>query len=173
MRSKESTFSWGLFFLGVIYITLALIAFSNPGTSILFVVFLFAFGAIMKGIFEILFRKKLSRFRTLNQTGLIVLGIIEIVIGILLLTNYWIGFIAVPFVFAIWFIVDSVGTLFMATAFRNTDNSLFWFSIIFGIISLIIGILLLTNPITGFLTVAFLIGAFFMMAGIVSLVEAF
>jgi uncharacterized membrane protein HdeD (DUF308 family) len=173
MRNEESSFSWNLLVLGIIYIILALIAFNNPGSGILVIVFLFAFGAISKGIFEIVYRKRLSRFRTLNQTGLVILGIFEIVIGILLLANYWIGIVAVPFIFAVWFIVDSVGAIFVATAFREVNNSFFWFSLILGIIGLIIGIFLLMNPITGFLTVEFLVGAFFMLGGIVSLIEAF
>lgn len=109
----------------------------------------------------------------MNKTGLTVLGVIEIIIGIVLLLNLWLGVLAIPFIFAIWIITDSIGALFLSSAFRGVSNAMFWFILILAIIGLIIGVVLLFNPVGGLFTVAFLVGMYFMIAGITSIVEAF
>lgn len=173
MEDENQSFEWGLFTLGVVSLIFALIAFSNPASGLMAIVVIFALGAILKGIFEITFRRRISHFRLMNKTGLTVLGVIEIIIGIVLLLNLWLGVLAIPFIFAIWIITDSIGALFLSSAFRGVSNAMFWFILILAIIGLIIGVVLLFNPVGGLFTVAFLVGMYFMIAGITSIVEAF
>lgn len=173
LDNETNSFNWGSFIIGILFIGLSLIAFNEPTAGLAGLVYFFAFVAIIKGIFEIIYRNRMKYFTMTNKTGLVVLGILEIIIGVVLFFNVFIGIFALPFILGFWFIIDSVGTLFVASSLRDQNRSMYWFTIVFGVIGLILGILLLLNPITGLFTVAFLVGAYFMFAGIVAIVEAF
>lgn len=173
MEQETDSFNWGSFIIGILFIVLSLIAFNNPASGLAALVYFFAFVAIIKGIFEIVYRNRMKYFTMTNKTGLVVLGILEIIIGLVLVFNVFAGVLALPFILGFWFIIDSIGALFVASSLKDQNKSMYWFSIVFGIIGLIIGILLLLNPITGLFTVSFLIGAYFMFAGMVAIVGAF
>lgn len=81
--------------------------------------------------------------------------------------------LALPFVFAIWFIVDSIFGLFNLDLARQHSNGYFWFSLIIDILGIIVGFMLLFNPISSALTLSFLVGFYFMMWGITQIVYAF
>lgn len=57
MEDENQSFEWGLFILGLVSLIFALIAFSNPASGLMAIVVIFALGAILKGIFEIAFRR--------------------------------------------------------------------------------------------------------------------
>jgi uncharacterized membrane protein HdeD (DUF308 family) len=170
-RSRK--FDWGALILGVLFVIAAIFAFSDPGASVIAVVFLFGIAVILKGIFELTFRRRIKEYTDKNHTAMIIIGIIDIIIGIFILLNLQIGMIAVALLFAIWIILDSVFMLITSSYIKNYSTGRFWFTVITGIIGLLIGIILLFNPIGGVLSIAFIIGIYFMIAGIVYILEAF
>lgn len=172
-QTNENSFNWGSLILGIIFILLSLVAFNNPTASLLAVVFMFAIGAILKGIFEIFLRNRMKEYTNYNHTALIVIGVIDIIIGVIILFNIELGLAIMPFLFAFWFIFDSIGALFTASAIRPFSNARYWFTIILGIIGVILGIALLFMPATAYAVIAMLVGIYFMIAGIAYIVAAF
>ncbi|MDR0922694.1 MAG: DUF308 domain-containing protein [Lactobacillales bacterium] len=170
---KEKKFSWSYFILGLLYIFVALIAFQDPASDLVAVVLLFSIAAILKGIFELFIRSKLKEFTGTKSTSLIVLGILDLIFGIFLLFNMQAGLIALPYVFATWFIIDSIWGLYISGTFKEISKGYYWFMIIINILGIVIGIVLLFNPVTSALTLAFLVGCYFMISGICYLVAAF
>ncbi|MGM0240915.1 HdeD family acid-resistance protein [Enterococcus sp. AZ103] len=170
---KRSGFNWAPFLLGIIFIFVSLVTFRDPESSLLAIVYVFAFSAIFKGVFELFFRRSLNEFAGQHSTLLIVLGIFDIIIGVFLLFNISAGLIALPFVFAIWFIVDSIVALATSGIYKVASTGYYWFNVIVNIIGIILGIMLIFNPISSALTLAFLVGFYFMMMGITLIVYAF
>lgn len=166
-------FQWGPFILGVLSLILAFLAFNNPAVSIISVAILFGIGAILKGVFELFFRRRVRQFSGYSSGWLILLGVIDILIGVFFLFNLSAGVLALPVIFAFWVIFDSIGTLVIASAIRQHSNTQFWFTLIIGIIGLIIGFLLLFNPLSSYVAIASLVGLFFMIQGILNIVYAF
>jgi len=78
-----------------------------------------------------------------------------------------------PYLFAFWLIFDSIGTLLTARPIRNFSNAQFWFTILIGILGIIIGFLLLSNPLSSYVAIATLVGIYFMLYGILNIVYAF
>ncbi len=148
-------------------------AFNHPVVSILSVTILFGVGAILKGLYEIIVRRKVRQFAGYSSIFVVIVGVIDIIIGIFFLFNRTGGLIALPLVFAFWIIFDSIGTIITASVIRKHSNAQFWFTIIIGILGIVIGFLLLFNPFNAYLTIAALIGIYLMVHGILNIVYAF
>ncbi|HPJ00889.1 MAG TPA: DUF308 domain-containing protein, partial [Enterococcus sp.] len=100
-------------------------------------------------------------------------GIFDLIIGIYLFFNVEIGLLALPFIFAIWFIVDSIISLAEADIFKSASKGYYWFVVILNIIGIILGVMLFFNPIVSAFTLAFLVGFYLMMIGISLIAFAF
>lgn len=166
-------FDWASFILGILFVLVSLFAFQDPVGDLQAIVIVFGLFALIKGIFELFLRSKLREYTGIQIKMPIVLGIFDIIIGLILLFNVNAGVIALPFVFAIWFIVDSIMGLFTSGNLKNTSNGQFWFAIFINILGIIVGFILLANPISAALTLSFLVGFYFMLFGIMEIVYAF
>ncbi|WP_396139247.1 HdeD family acid-resistance protein [Enterococcus asini] len=172
MGTKKS-FDWGSLLLGVLFVITAVMSFRRPLANLLTIVMVYAIFSFIKGIYEIFFRSRLEELTGYQGKLPIVLGVIDIIIGIFLLFNTGAGVIALPFIFAIWFIIDSVFNLFNLEAARKFKTWYFWFSLIINVLGVILGIYLFLNPLSSALTLSFLIGCYFMMFGIKHIIFAF
>ncbi|QQO08984.1 HdeD family acid-resistance protein [Breznakiella homolactica] len=163
--TEKRSFHWGYLILGILLIITAFIAFRNPVSDILAITVVFGIMAVASGIWMIVYSNK--------QAGNIVIGILDIIIGIILLFNIGAGVLAIPYVFAIWFILDSVFRLVNIKYAKLIGKGYFWFSLIVNILCILAGIALLFNPIASILTISFLLGFYFVLAGIGYIVYAF
>ncbi|MCD2138999.1 DUF308 domain-containing protein [Salinicoccus halitifaciens] len=173
MEGSTKKFNWISLIVGIIFIILAIFLFANPDATILAAVFLLGFGAIFKGVFEIFFRRKIKDYADRNYTLMLIIGIIDIIIGLLILFNIQLGIIALPILLGAWFIVDSVYLLITSSYIKERSTSRFWAAVIIGIIGILLGIMVLFNPLTGLFAIAFLMGIYFLIAGIEFIIEAF
>lgn len=170
---EKKGFEWGHLLLGILFVVSALIAFANPASSLVAVVVVFAITAIVKGIIELSFRRPLRLFGGYYSKSLIAMGVLDIIFGIVLLFNLNVGLAVLPYFFAIWFIIDSVEELFLAKSYKAFGNGYYWFMLITNILCVVLGIMLLFNPVTSALSLAFLIGFYFMVTGITYIIAAF
>ncbi|MBG9979161.1 HdeD family acid-resistance protein [Ruoffia tabacinasalis] len=173
MSITENGFNWWSLIIGIIYIVLGILAFNNPLGSASFVIYLFAFAVAFKGIAQIIIRNRLKEYSGMTNNWMIVIGIIDIIIGVFLFFNVTAVFIALPIVFAMWFIIDSVIALISARTIRKYSKRNFWLIVFLSIISIIIGIILIFNPIASILTVAYLVGIYFTLNGLSFVIQAF
>lgn len=170
---QQKGFNWGSFLLGILFILVALLSFQDPVGNLVAIVIVIGAFAIIKGLFEIFVRNKVKEFTGYQSKMPIIIGIIDIVIGLLLLFNIGAGVITLPFVFAFWFLLDSIVGLMTAGAARVFSNGYYWFTVVVNIIGILLGIYLLFNPLSSVLTLSFLVGAYFMLVGITEIVYAF
>lgn len=98
------------------------------------------------------------------------IGILEIIVGIVFLFNMGLAVSVLAYTFAFWFIIDSVSGLLNVNRTRALGNGAYWFSFIINLLGVVIGISLLFNPITAGLTLSFLVGFYFLLFGIESIV---
>lgn len=172
MNERKSV-DWGSLFLGILFVLVSLFSFQDPVGNLVAIVLIFAIFAFLKGIFELLFRSRLKELTGYKGKMPLVIGFIDILVGIFFLFNIGTGVSALPFVFAVWFIVDSVLALFTTDIARDISHEYYWFTVVINILGIILGIMLLFNPITSVLTLSFLVGFYFMLFGINHIVYAF
>lgn len=171
MNANKSV-NWGGLILGILFILISLLSFNNPGGSLSAIVILFAILAIINGIFSIVVRNQIKNMIGMRATAFLVLGIIELLLGVVLLFNLSGGIIALSYVFAFWFIADSIRNLFFLDHARTFGNGHYWFTLIINIIGLVLGIMLFIDPIVSALTISFLVGFHFMLTGIFYIVNS-
>ena len=171
--NPQQGFQWGPFLLGILYLVLGILAFNNPVISIVSIAYVFAIGAIIIGLFQIFARRRIKQFSTYDSTALVFLGVIDIIIGVIFFINIATAVFAIHFLFALWLIIDSIGALVSAGPIKDYSKAQYWLTIVVAIIGLVIGVVLIFNPATSFLTIALLIGIFFTLFGILNIVYAF
>lgn len=171
-RRYERGFDWGEFVSGVLFILLAVYFFRRPSLALGSLVALAALLAIVRGIISLSSYSKFKQIMPVNWT-MIVAGIVDIIIGLIFLFDNAIGSLAIAYLFAIWFIVDSLVGLLTSNHLKNFGTIWFVLSIIFDVLGLIVGILMFIQPIYAAFTIVFMISWFFLIIGINNMIVAF
>ncbi|MDK4211202.1 DUF308 domain-containing protein [Enterococcus mundtii] len=170
---KESRkIDWGSLVLGILFVLVSLISFRDPVGNLVAIVIVFAIFAILKGLFELFLRSRVKELTGYKGKMPMVIGIIDLLIGIFFIFNIGAGVVALPYVFAVWFIIDSVLALFTADLFRGISEGHYWFTVVINVLGILLGIMLLFNPLSSALTLSFLVGFYFMVVGINQIVYA-
>ncbi|MGM0219486.1 HdeD family acid-resistance protein [Enterococcus sp. AZ126] len=170
---KEKKFKIGYFIIGALFIWVSILAFQNPTQDLAALVIFFSIIAIVKGVVELVARDKMKEIEGIHSNWILVIGIIDLLVGIFFLLHLALGMVVSPFIFAIWFICDSVERVLHKDVAKQISNGYYYFSLIVNILGIIIGILLFLNPVVSALTIAFLVGFYLLLAGINYLIAAF
>jgi uncharacterized membrane protein HdeD (DUF308 family) len=157
---------WVLLLRGLIAILFGIMAFVWPGVTLAALVLLWGAYALVDGIFEVIAGVRGKWW------GLVFLGILGIAAGVL--TFLWPGItaIALLWVIAIWAIVIGIMQISAAIRLRKEVQGE-WLWILTGILTVILGVLLIARPGAGALSVLWLIGWFAIAWGILLCILAF
>jgi uncharacterized membrane protein HdeD (DUF308 family) len=74
--------------------------------------------------------------------------------------------VTLGYLFALWFIFDSIERLLVASHLRDFGGLWFWLSVILDVVSLVIGIMLFIHPVAAALSLNVLIAFFFIVFGV-------
>lgn len=166
MNTKnENKFGWGFLICGLLFFACAVAVFRLPATALTAVAFVIVFSAALNGIWLLT--------NSMGLTSRIVVGILDLVLAVFLLINMKWTLLAVPWIFAFWFILDSIFRLISLDYVRPFGKGYFWFSLILNVLGVILGIVLLFNPMLSALVMTTLIGIYLLIAGIEFIVLAF
>ena len=154
---------WALALRGVIAVLFGLLTFFIPGVTLISLVLLFGFYAILDGIFDIVSAMKAPG----HHWPLLVEGIVGIVAGIV--TFMWPGITAMFLLYLIAFWAILTGVLEIVAGIRLREviaNEMLL--ILMGVISTLFGILIIIFPGAGALAIIIWIGAYAVVFGIIS-----
>jgi uncharacterized membrane protein HdeD (DUF308 family) len=153
---------WALALRGVIAVLFGLLTFFIPGITLISLVLLFGFYAILDGIFDIVSAMKAPG----HHWPLLVEGIVGIVAG--LVTFMWPAITAMVLVYLIAFWAILTGLLEIVAGIRLREviaNEMLL--ILMGVISTLFGILIIIFPGAGALAIIIWIGAYALVFGII------
>jgi len=156
---------WWIFLLrGIFAILLGIIALWAPaGTFTTLVIFLGAY-MFIDGIFSVV--AAISNRKIMDSwVWMLVIGIISIIVGIITFRNPFVTGAALIYLVAFWAIVIGILEIVVAFSLRKVIRGEGWY-IVAGILSILFGILLLSNPIAGALTITFIFGFYALIFGI-------
>jgi uncharacterized membrane protein HdeD (DUF308 family) len=159
---------WALALRGVIAVLFGLLTFFIPGITLISLVLLFGFYAILDGIFDIVSAMKAPG----HHWPLLVEGIVGIVAG--LVTFMWPAITAMVLVYLIAFWAILTGLLEIVAGIRLRAviaNEMLL--ILMGVISTLFGILIIIFPGAGALAIIIWIGAYALVFGIILIALAF
>ncbi|RNE22458.1 HdeD family acid-resistance protein [Lacticaseibacillus paracasei] len=173
LNRKSFGFDWGQFITGILFLIAAFVVMRYPLATLKTVTFIFAVVAIIRGI------AILAGYSTLRQlTGKLawvslLMGIFDLVIGVIFLVNSNFGVATITMMFAIWFLVDSVGSLFNVGHLRIAGTSWFVLYLVLDILAVIVSLMLFMQPVVAAITLVTLLSMFFVLFGIECIVLAF
>ena len=96
--------------IGILWIILGAVAINSPSTAISVIAVFVRIGALTKGIYTIWLRRGIQVLTGSDSrmTLLIVSSIVDIILGIIFLFRIHFGFGIIAYLFAFWFIFDSI-----------------------------------------------------------------
>ncbi len=162
---------WALALRGLVAVLFGLAALFLPGLVFEVLLLLFGAYALIDGILAIVAAFG-SPERDIRRPLLLIEGVIGILFGIV--TLFWPGLtaLALLYVVAFWAIFTGIARIVMAiTLRREIDNE--WSIALSGVLSVILGIVLILLPGAGLLTYTWLIGLLALALGIALIVYAF
>jgi uncharacterized membrane protein HdeD (DUF308 family) len=154
---------WAFVLRGVVAIALGILAFVQPGATLIALIAVFAAYAIFDGVLAIAAGVSVDGG---PRWMLILGGILGIVIGLLTINRPDVTAVALVLLIGVWAIATGVAEAVAAYSFREVlENE--WLLAISGVISIAFGALLIVAPGDGIFAVLWLIGYYAIFAGIV------
>lgn len=153
---------WLLLLRGIAAILFGVLAFAWPGITLLSLVILYGFYALLDGLFAILAAIKGGNIE--SRWWLILIGILGVAAG--LVTFFWTGITALVLIMFIgaWALIHGIFEIVGAIKIRKEiDNE--WWLILSGALSVIFGLAVLIMPGAGALALIWLIGAYAIIFG--------
>jgi uncharacterized membrane protein HdeD (DUF308 family) len=162
---------WALALRGVLGILLGLVALTRPGVTLAAIILVVGAYMFVDGVVAIM--ASLRGMRAGDRWGwMLVEGIIGIVAGIIVFRTPATAAIVLVWLVAFWAIMHGAAEIGAGIRLRKMiENE--WLLILAGVLSLVLGILILMRPGLGVLLLVTWIGVYALFAGIVTLMLAF
>lgn len=160
---------WLLLLRGILLIIFGIIAISSPGIVLVSLLFYFGFVALFSGLFLII---EGIAVKSEDRGMRILEGILSILFGLLfiIMPGFVLSF-AMYFI-AFWAIIGGIMQIIYAIKLRKEITNE-WLAILNGVITLIFGILVLTNILAGATTLVMVFGFFAIISGLLQIVLSF
>lgn len=146
----------------------------NPGAALLSVAWLLGISVLLDGISAVVYY--FNGGKEIKGGGWILFdGIVSIILGFIVTFSNVAIVMAdfLPLFFSVWIILKGIFTFCHAFHFKGESNSCWWVFLIVGIIMVLIGLATFINPILGIITIATIVGVYFILSGIYSLFQCF
>ena len=143
---QSSTIKWSSLIIGVSFLIIGVFIISFPEENLFAITWLIGLLFIINGFLEIFVRQVIKRTANQSATMLIILGIINIILGLLILFNVVTSTTFIVYLFAIWFIINAFFNMFNVTPLEKSNKIFHIISIILNILAILFGIILLFNP---------------------------
>ncbi|MDL2319001.1 DUF308 domain-containing protein [Eubacteriales bacterium OttesenSCG-928-A19] len=171
---KRSSLGWVEIILGVLMVVLGIYTFVNPDTALVAIVIAYAIVAIVTGIADFVVYYRLERRGGFGSAMMIISGILNVLVGILLLFNIGAGAWTLSILFPVWFIIHCIARLANLDFVKRFGSRFeYWVSLIANVLGIIFGILLLFNPFAGAISLVYFVAGYLLVEGIASLVAGF
>lgn len=168
---KNSTKIW-LAIAGILLIALGIVCICNPGATLIATAWLIGCLTLCAGIARLIFTFRTQTFLP-NSGSRTLIAILEIVLGLIFICNNLFVTAALPFVFAIWILVEGIVIAVQSFDYKQVGYSSWWVILILGILGALLGILCLYNPIATAATLSVLIGLGVIALGVAYLLAVF
>lgn len=173
MHTKKTFgFDWGELITGVALLFAAVVMLRHPGATMLTLSFIFALIAIIRGIAAISTFTTLRRFSGWASWVNLIIGLFDIGIGIFFIVDLPTGAMALAYMFAFWFLIDSVGSLLTIGHLKAAGWGWFILSILLNVLTLLAALLFIMEPVVSAVGLVTLLAMFFVLFGVNSIVLA-
>ncbi|MCI7041881.1 MAG: DUF308 domain-containing protein [Lachnospiraceae bacterium] len=149
----------------IICVVIGVVLIIWPGTSTQVVCMVLGGMLMIYGIVQIILYL-FARERTLYLQGMLILGIVFSVVGAWILLKPETIIAAVPIIMGIIIIMHGLHNAIQAIDLKKMDYENWWVALLFGILTIVLGVVLVCNPFGAVEIVVRVIGAFLIYDGI-------
>jgi uncharacterized membrane protein HdeD (DUF308 family) len=171
MAESQSTSKWLGVLAGIIAILFGLFALAMPATMLASLVIFFGIFAIIQAIILLIGGIMAGGGEGSARWILIGGAVVALILGVLALYNPTGFVIAIAFLIGIWAFVLGLFQVFAGFASRGTPY--WWLTLIAGIIGIIVGLYIMTQPIAGSIVLVWVLGIYAIVFGIERIVIGF
>lgn len=154
----------GLALRGVIAILFGILALSRPGITVEALVYLFGAYVFINGIFALVASVNVAELHG-RWGGMLLVGLLEMVIGVLAFTRPLATTAGLVFYIAIWAVVTGILEIAAAFRLRNVIPDE-WMLAIAGLLSIAFGVVVFARPDAGLLSIVWGLGMFAIIFGV-------
>lgn len=161
---------WLFALRGVLAVIFGIIAFIFTGATAFALVYVFGAYAILDGVLAII---SSVRHQAVHDRWWLLLleGIVDIAAGVIAFLFPGLAAITLVFVVAIWAIITGLLEIAAAIRLRREINNE-WFLGLTGLVSIILGIIMIINPAAGLVGLVWAIGGYAIIFGILMIILA-
>lgn len=159
---------WLALIKGILLIILSFMVFRHPMDALVGVAIYIGITLILTALTEIAFAFATKDVAPKWGWGLAG-GIIDLAFGFILLSNPALTAATIPFVVGFWIIICGISAFANSFSLKKEGDSGWWFGILIGVFSAIIGVFIINNLLAGVLTITSWMGLGFMLAGILNI----
>lgn len=167
MVQDNGKLKWSSLIMGTLLLIVAVIIFSYPVKNFYTLTWLIGLFILINGVIQLLFRRAARALSGSGSGLIVVIGIIDIIFGLLVIFNVGASSTFFIFMFAAWFIVSSIIGLMTI----SKQSRLKGLSIIVNVLGLLLGIILLFNPMMGMILVSTMIAITFAILGVTYVID--
>ncbi|MTV82440.1 HdeD family acid-resistance protein [Secundilactobacillus folii] len=166
-------FDWHELITGVLSLIAAYIVVGMPRVSLTAMSIVFGFLAVLSGLTTLSGYTKLRDFVGNWAVAALIFAIIDLLIGVFFIVDPSSGIVVMGYMVAFWFLLDAIERLMVVGHLREFGTGYFIASIILDILSLLIGLMLLINPVVASISITWLISFYLIVFGVNAIILAF
>ncbi len=156
----------------ILLIVLGVLCIANPGASFLSTAWIMGLIILLSGISQFIMGLTLGRM--LPNAGMTTLmGLLQIIIGVMLLGNDLLASTTLIVAFAMWVMFEGISLAVNAFEYKHFHFGGWWIMLLLGICSIVLGFLALQNPDVTAPSLGMLVGLGILANGIVRIVAFF
>ena len=164
---KNNIRNWWVFLLrGILFIALGIYMFMAPVASYITLSFFFGVIVLLAGVAELLYAYTNRHHKGWGWR--LFSGIIDLVLGIILVSNLAVSMSVLPFVMAAWFFFRGFSLFSFAAVVSGS-----WWLNLGGVLSVLFALLILFHPAIGAITIVLWTAFAFFITGIFNVLLAF
>jgi len=112
--------------LAVLFFIAGWTALNNPLTTLIAMGLMFGMIAIVQGVSALMYYFELKKVLPGNPWYLILIGVLDLLVGLYLVFNPAVSVTFLPMLFVTWFLIDSIMNIFLAFRLKDSQRSWFW-----------------------------------------------
>lgn len=170
---RRSGYGWLELVIGIILIVLGIFAFAKPGLALTSMVFAYGIAAVIMGVADIILFIEMERYTGFGPILSLISGVLSVMSGLMLVIYPGTGMLVLTVLFPIWFIAHGISRLAHLQHIRYVaGNGIYYFMLIVNVIGLVLGVLMIFNPLFTFTTIRYFASVYLILLGIDSVVMA-
>lgn len=154
---------------GIILVVLGILCLCKPIETLFATAWIIGCMTLVAGISKLIFTLRTQSFLP-NSASRVISAILLIIVGIIFLCNNFFVASALPIVFVLWVLVESIILAIESFDYKRYGFSAWWVLFLLGIAGVVLGIFGLRNPDVSAKTLSVLIGISLIVLGIAYIV---